>query len=543
MSVTLFATLRMKRLLLALGPWMVLATAAYGGQVRTADVLYTHFDDVPTRAVRVGDECFVALEDVARWGWQTTLANDMVTLTAEGQTLKIPTRNISGRNAIPIRMVVGKLGGVSDWMFGTDTLTVSSELTEIKSSDGKLRFAAPLGFTVRSSVLTNPNRVVLDLSGVRVGANTLRALDLSSRVNQYKPTVTRLIVETDKVPNTDALPKDATRSLDLDLVPAMAPTEPTEEEPAAPVVTVPSVEPPLETLPLELQQETDSRASLRIALGERITRPAEVTQPDPLTLQIALPGIQTNLAEGFTLNSPSFIGVESQITPDATLLTFHLVRPMGAEVVTQGGTVIISLLKPSVGDGRLAGKVIVIDPGHGGQDGGARSGTVREKDLNLKIGMLIAQYLSAEGATVIMTRRSDVFITLGGRTDLANRSKADLFISNHINSTGGSGSQSGTITFHHKGDSVSQVLAGCIQAEIAKVNKLPNLGVWSDGKIYKNGFAVLRTKKMPGVLIEMGFINHPRDRARMTSSDFQRSVAAAVVRGIKVFLGDAQKKE
>ena len=156
---------------------------------------------------------------------------------------------------------------------------------------------------------------------------------------------------------------------------------------------------------------------------------------------------------------------------------------------------------------------------------------------------LIAERLMAEGATVIMTRSTDVFISLNKRAQIANSSGADFFISSHINSTGGAATQSGTITFHHKGNALGKQLATCIQNEIAKVNKLPNKGVWSDGKIYQNGFAVLRQTTMPGVLLELGFINHPKDRARMVTEEFQQSVAAAVVRGMKVFLGDAKKND
>jgi N-acetylmuramoyl-L-alanine amidase len=196
-----------------------------------------------------------------------------------------------------------------------------------------------------------------------------------------------------------------------------------------------------------------------------------------------------------------------------------------------------------VGNGKLAGKLIVVDPGHGGKDRGANSNGVFEKDLNLKIGRLVAEELAKAGATVIMTRKTDVFISLNERALIAERNKADLFVSCHINSTGGSGSQSGGITFHHLGRPVSRLLAECIQDELAKIGGIPDRGVWSDGKIYRSGFAVLRQTTMPGVLLELGFINHSRDRARLVQEDFQRGVAAAVVRGIKVFLGDAKKND
>jgi N-acetylmuramoyl-L-alanine amidase len=539
----------MKRTLFALVPWMALATAAHG-QVRMADVLYTHFDDVPARAFRVGDECFVPVDDVARWGWDARVDRETLTVNikAEGQDLRVPMRVFNGRQTLPLRIAVNRLGGKSDWTVGSDTLQVFSELKEIQSGQGRLKISSALSFRPRATVLTNPSRVLVDLGGVRISPSTIKTLGTETRVQQYKPNVTRVIIESDVLPDLERIAREPVRTLEVDLRdgarPAVTPPDGPTQEPTGtePIPT----DPPLDSLPLQIQQETSSRLSLRIPLGERITSAAEVRSPDETTLEVTLPGVYLDLPEDFTLDSTSISGTRTERTDIGTVLWITLNRPMGAEVVTQGGIVLISILKPNLGGGgggTLAGKVIVVDPGHGGRDGGAKSGSVREKDLNLKIGKLIAEALTAEGATVIMTRKTDVFIPLNTRADIANRSQADFFISTHINSTGGAATQSGTITFHHKGNEVSKMLAGCIQRELALVNKLPNKGVWSDGKIYQNGFAVLRQTTMPGVLLELGFINHPRDRARMVTDDFQRSVAAAVVRGMKGFLGDAKKND
>jgi N-acetylmuramoyl-L-alanine amidase len=167
-------------------------------------------------------------------------------------------------------------------------------------------------------------------------------------------------------------------------------------------------------------------------------------------------------------------------------------------------------------------------------------GGVHEKTLTLSIGKLLAAGLAEQGATVIMTRKTDVDISLNERALIANRNGAHFFLSVHINSNGRPNSTSGSITFHHKGATVSKLLAECIENEIGKASRLPSIGVWSDGRIYDSGFAVLRKTKMPGVLLELGFINHNRDRARMQEAQYQRAVAAAVVKGVRVFLGDVE---
>jgi len=70
------------------------------------------------------------------------------------------------------------------------------------------------------------------------------------------------------------------------------------------------------------------------------------------------------------------------------------------------------------------------------------------------------------------------------------------------------------------------------------VTGLPNIGVWSDKRIYRTGFAVLRQTKMPGILVEFGFVNHVYDRARLVRPDFAPKAADAIVRGVKDFFAD-----
>jgi len=528
---------------------MALASAAHAGQTRMADVLYTHFDDVPTRAFRVGDEAFVAVDDVKRWGWEISLWADQADVKAEGTRATVPFRVFSGRKCIPVRTAMQKLGGGTAWAGSSDTLEVFSELKEVIVDDGRIEVVAPLAVKPRFSVLTGPNRLVVDMTGARLASGMRQDLDGSARLVQYKPNVVRLIVETGSLPDVARLSQQAGRRLEFEVTRS----KPLEEEPVEPIKvdepeqnqpneqTIPPISGDALDVPLLLDQETNTLVKLRIPLKGRLTSEAQFRKSTPTQLDITLPGVRMDLPEGFTLDTSSIRDFSVRHTDDATVLSLTLARPMGAEVVSLKGDVQIQLFKPAIGDGRLAGKVIVVDPGHGGHDGGAKSGGVREKDLNLKIGKLIAQELAEQGATVIMTRKTDVFISLSQRAKIANASNADLFISTHINSTGGSGSQSGTITFHHKGKPVGRLLAECIHNEIGKVNGLPDIGVWSDGKIYKSGFAVLRQTKMPGVLLELGFINHSRDRNRMVTQDFQTNVAAAVVRGIKVFLGDAEK--
>ncbi|RYG86070.1 N-acetylmuramoyl-L-alanine amidase [bacterium] len=183
------------------------------------------------------------------------------------------------------------------------------------------------------------------------------------------------------------------------------------------------------------------------------------------------------------------------------------------------------------------GEVIVVDAGHGGRDSGCKGGGVMEKSLTLAIAKYTAAELANLGATVLMTRKDDTYPSLDARSALANRNRADLFISIHINSPGGSSPIGGTEIYYHMKDGIARLLGECIMSGMQQYAKLPNLGVKSDRILYRSGLAVLRNSKMTSVLVEVGFITNSRDRAKMTSSDFQKGTAHAIADGVQKFLG------
>ncbi len=529
-------------------------TAVAYGQARSADVLYTYFDDAPVHGFRVIDECFVSVEDASRFGWQVTVHKDQADVTAEGLSFTLGVRVISGHVSIPIRAGLMKLGGSADWITNTDTLQVVSELTSVKYESGKVRVTSPLLIKPKAIALTNPDRMVIDYIGAKIGTKTVQTLEGGVRLSQYKPNVVRLVIQTPNAADAKKISTEPTKNSVVEL--SEATTEETEAKPAEPVpidtkptpigtistAPVPAAGTPQMPayLPISLDKEDSHSLQMSIKLPG-LKNQAEFKKPDPSTLEISLPGVFLEMDPDFKLVSDSVSMARSEKTASGTLVTLYLNRPLGAEVLTDKNGVSIQLFKPNVGNGKLAGKIIVVDPGHGGQDSGAHEGGCLEKNLTLVIAKYLANYLAEEGATVIMTRKSDVFIPLTTRADIANQNRADLFLSCHINDSGGSHNMAGTITFHHKGNAICRVLADCIQQEIAKVSGIPNTGVWSDGKIYpQSGFSVLRNTKMVGVLIEFGFIDNSQDRKKLITDQFQQSVARAVVQGVKVYLGDAK---
>ncbi|MDF2876613.1 MAG: N-acetylmuramoyl-L-alanine amidase CwlD [Sporomusa sp.] len=183
---------------------------------------------------------------------------------------------------------------------------------------------------------------------------------------------------------------------------------------------------------------------------------------------------------------------------------------------------------------RLAGKVICLDPGHGGSDPGALGPTgTMEKDNTLVIALLLKEKLEKSGATVVMTRDTDADVAytdattneeLGARVEAANQAEADLFISIH-NDAFTSNTASGTTTFHY-GDKDSVILANLVQRSLAE-----KLGTKNRGARFAS-FYVLRYTNMPSVLIEVAFISNVLEEMLLSSVDGRDNAAESICDGI-----------
>ncbi len=504
------------------------------GQVRSADVVYTFKDVPPQHAFRLGDECFVPLDVLFQWGWNYTRQPDSVTVNAEGHTVHMDLRYVAGGYAIAMRKTIAQLGGITSWTTGTDVLNVCSPLTTINVQGGHVHVEGGLNFKAVTSYMS-PGVEVIDLVGAALTDSTQKNLPAGAEINQYRPNVVRLSVPTGFVPRSpDPGPASTQFDYDIQKDPDLSVRQDWNHSNPPPPPPSPG---PQASQPMNVVVERDNgrMASLQVHVGGSLNGPVMVNRTDSLTLELTFPGSPKLSVPSAALSSPSISSVTTSPTNNGTILSLHLTHPVLSEVFNQRDGVTITLRERPTGTGSLVGKLVVIDPGHGGHDRGAHTGDVNEKDLTLPIATKVARDFEAAGATVILTRSDDTFIPLLDRSGISNSHHADLFISCHINSTGGAPTQSGTITFYHKNNQVGMYLAQCIQREIAQVNGLPDLGIWSDTKIYGSGFSVLRNTSAPCVLIEMGFINQTKDRNRMLTSDFQDSVAAAVVRGARTF--------
>lgn len=223
-------------------------------------------------------------------------------------------------------------------------------------------------------------------------------------------------------------------------------------------------------------------------------------------------------------------------------------------------------------------KTIVIDAGHGGKDPGAVGKLAKEKALTLKIskklGTLIAENMPE--VKVVYTREKDVFVDLEERANIANKAKADLFISVHINSGGGAGVR-GTEVYHFpKAAVLTQDIASLMVDSLAKKNKSGGDADYNYAKRHSQLHKMLKAKdnsdffhsvklahavdeqfrlktnrksrgvrsakylvlgltKMPAILVEVGYITNRNEEKFMASDEGQKVLAAAIYRGIKNF--------
>lgn len=218
---------------------------------------------------------------------------------------------------------------------------------------------------------------------------------------------------------------------------------------------------------------------------------------------------------------------------------------------------------------------VVLDAGHGGRDAGAVGNGVKEKNINLSVvkelGRLIEK--NCPGVKVIYTRKTDVFVELDERAQIANRAKADLFISVHTNSTaskrGPQGTETYTLGMHRAAENLevakrensvitmennyerryegfdpsssesyiifelmqdmnmenSVRLAKKIQKEFKTTSRRVDRGV------FQAGFLVLRATSMPSVLVELGYVNNATEAHFLSTANGAASMAKSIYNG------------
>lgn len=180
-------------------------------------------------------------------------------------------------------------------------------------------------------------------------------------------------------------------------------------------------------------------------------------------------------------------------------------------------------------EGKLAGRTVVVDPGHGGRDPGAIAGMleVYERDINLAAALALKNKLEAAGAHVIMTRTTnEETVSLEKRAEISTLNNADFFISIHQNTFGLDPSVSGAITFYSKDD--SQQAALFVEEEV-----IASIGGKNERqRVEKQSYAVLRNNVQPAVLVEGCFLSNPDELVNSLLTSYHEKLATGIYYGI-----------
>ena len=226
------------------------------------------------------------------------------------------------------------------------------------------------------------------------------------------------------------------------------------------------------------------------------------------------------------------------------------------------------LRSPSSGIAPLPGEVhtVVIDAGHGGHDPGTSHFGLKEKYLALDIVKRLRAELQSAGLSVVLTRETDKFIPLSGRPAVANRLKADLFISVHINANRSS-RISGIEVYYPRTSVVSswaQWPPNVYPSEVSLPSTTVKQLLWDlvlrrtrtqsrrlgqeichsmrDGlqapcrAVKPARFVVLREAWMPAVLVEVGYVTNQREATHLGSAEYRQAAAGSIARGVIAYI-------
>lgn len=168
-----------------------------------------------------------------------------------------------------------------------------------------------------------------------------------------------------------------------------------------------------------------------------------------------------------------------------------------------------------------------INPGHGGKDPGASRDNIREKDITLQVAQKVYQLLAKRKEfSISMTRTTDVYIPVSEIAAIANKEKADLFISIHVNCAT-SASASGIETLVYRYEKENKKIGDKIQQKLIQATGFVNRGVKE-----RPDLIVLNSTKMPAALIELGFLSNAGNAFMLKKDSFLETCAKAIYQGI-----------
>lgn len=202
--------------------------------------------------------------------------------------------------------------------------------------------------------------------------------------------------------------------------------------------------------------------------------------------------------------------------------------------------------------------VVIIDPGHGGQDSGMIHGGILEKDLALDVARRLDRILQLKGIGTLLTRNGDSYISLAGRAAAANREPSGLFVSIHFDEAKPEATGVETYYAAHRTTATpmivswlpflqptaadeanvdSQSLAGLIQESLVTRTHAVNRGTRAEQ------FYVIANVRHPAVLVEGGFLTNKDEAGRLTTEQYREQLAAAIAEGVMKYRDAVRERQ
>lgn len=171
--------------------------------------------------------------------------------------------------------------------------------------------------------------------------------------------------------------------------------------------------------------------------------------------------------------------------------------------------------------------------GHGGKDPGAVANGLKEKDMNLTIGLSVQEELARHGVSVLMSRTNDDTEDLDDRIKECNAFNPDLALDIHNNAGGGDGAEA----FYHYGGGKGKTLANNILAEIVNIGQNSRGAKTKKNSSGKDYYGFIRDTSAPAVIVECAFVDNKNDIKILDTVEEQKAMGVAIAKGVLKTLG------
>lgn len=466
--------------------------------------------------------------------------SDLVVAAAGGQTGSIKTLDINGTPMVPMDKVMGLIGGERHWDASKRTLTLLAQLTSVEFDNDILKINC--SFPVHASARVLGDKILVDVANAKVASEAkeiyIGAPTVSkARLGQVNDTTARVVLELSKTTGCKLVTEGSAAQIELKVDDGLVPDPTPAAHPTQTAKAQPAKGQPFTVNSVTVQPTSDSSFNVVIGTSGKATAAS--------ALGISPPMITIDLPAGRLADSCQVAGSHPMLKPELTKsgsgskLVLRLSRPMVYSVETRDTETIVYVRPAANSGGTLAGKVIVIDAGHGGKEKGAVAGGCCEKDINLKIAQDLSAALASKGAKTILTRNSDQQMGLAARPGVAASSGASFFISIHCNSNMKPDTASGIETYYHMQEPSPKLLAYAVHDGVCKFTGMCDRRPRSDRSLYDSGLGVLRGLEntgIPGLLLECGYVNNSSDRKKLLDSDYRAKLVGGIIAGLRAYI-------